>query len=128
TLLLSTDNASTTSPGADTVGFKQGTSFSAPLAAGVAALMLSINPSIQPGDLIERMKTSARSHTVTGFAACSTTQTGVCRCNTSTCGAGLLDANAALQLADGPAAIIQAIGTVTPGATVTLDGSASVAL
>lgn len=128
TMLLSTDNASTTSPGADTVGFKQGTSFSAPLAAGVAALMLSINPSIQPGDLIERMKNGARAHTAAGFAACGTTNTGVCTCTTITCGAGLLDANAALQLADGPAAIIQAIGTVSPGATVTLDGSASVAL
>ncbi|MBX3608461.1 MAG: S8 family peptidase [Hydrogenophaga sp.] len=128
TLLLSTDNAGTTGPGADVYGYKMGTSFSAPLASGVAALMLTINSSLQPGDLIERMKTGARAHTSYVGPTCSTTNTGVCNCTTSTCGAGLLDANASLQLAFGPAAIIAAIGNVNAGATVTLDGRSSVAI
>lgn len=126
-LLLSTDNNGTKAPGTNTYGRKQGTSFSAPLAAGVASLMLGANPSLTPADLIDRMKRAARSHVPTAYAACSASNPATCTCTTDTCGTGLLDAAASVQLASGPAAIIQRIGSVTPGATITLDGSASVA-
>ena len=43
----------------------------------------------------------------------------------NTCGAGLLDAAAALQEASGPAAIIERIGSVLPGALIVLDGTDS---
>ncbi|MDZ4280076.1 MAG: S8 family serine peptidase [Hydrogenophaga sp.] len=127
-LLLSTDNAGTTVPGAHRLGYKQGTSFSAPQAVGVASLMLSVNGVLTPNALIERMKAGARAHINVGFGQCALPTSGLCRCTTTTCGAGLLDAAASVQLATGPAAIITPIGTVTPGTAITLNGSASVAL
>lgn len=130
-LLRSTDNAGATTPVAYNIsgyyGDKQGTSFSAPQAAGVAALMLSVNPLLTPADLMYRMKLGARPHVQSALPECSALNPTVCKCTTSTCGAGLLDAANAVQLASGPAAIIQRIGTVAPGAAITLDGSASVA-
>lgn len=126
--IWSTDNAGTTVPSTNTYGYKQGTSFSAPQAAGVAALMLSINANLTPADLIYRMKLGARPHTLSALPACSLSNPEACDCTTTTCGAGLLDAAKAVQLADGPAAIIERIGTVAPGSVITLDGRASVAL
>lgn len=127
--LYSTDNAGTTTPGANTYWIKQGTSFAAPLAAGVASLMLAVNPAITPAQLIARMQAGVRPHTVSSqFAACGGTSAGVCNCTTSTCGAGLLDAERSVALATGPAAVIAGPGTVEPGATITLDGSGSAAI
>lgn len=97
-------------------GYKQGTSFSAPQAVGVASLMLSVNNALTPSALIERMKAGARPHVAVG------------NCTISTCGAGLLDAAGAVREAYNPAAVITPIGTVTPGTAITLNGSASVAL
>lgn len=127
--LVSTDNAGSTTPGANTYGFKQGTSFAAPLASGVASLMLAVNPAITPAQLIARMQAGVRPHTVSSqLAACGGTSAGVCNCTTSTCGAGLLDAERSVALATGPAAVIAGPGTVEPGATITLDGSGSAAI
>lgn len=128
TLLVSTYNSGTKGPAADDYGYQQGTSFSAPQAAGVAALMLGLNPSLSPYALIERMKIGARAHTAYLGAACSPVNNGNCNCTTSTCGAGLLDAQRALQLARGPAAVVEPIGTVRPGARITLDGRSSLAI
>jgi serine protease len=129
-LLYSTDNAGLTTPGAHMQGYKQGTSFSAPQAAGVASLMLSVNSALSPNALIERMKqaAAARGHIDVAFGQCTLPSSGLCECTTTTCGAGLLDAAASVQLATGPAAIIAPIGTVTPGTAISLNGSASVAL
>ena len=107
--------------------YKRGTSFAAPQAAGVASLMLALNPSLTPGGLIERMQRGARPHLAIGLAACGPGNPGVCQCTTDTCGVGLLDARTALQLATGPAAIVRKVGTVAPGSAITLDGLASVA-
>lgn len=126
TLLYSTDNGGTTAPGADIYGYKQGTSFATPQAAGIASLMLAVNPFLSPRQLIERMKAGARPHVPTGLAACGTPGSGVCNCTTTTCGAGLLDANTSVQLATGPAVVIKPVGEVEPGTVITLDGSQSV--
>lgn len=128
TLLYSTDNGGTTVPGVDIYGHKQGTSFAAPQAAGIASLMLAVNPFLSPRQLIERMKAGARPHEVTGYAACGTPGAGVCNCTPTTCGAGLLDANTSVQLATGPAVVIRPVSDVEPGAVITLDGSPSVAI
>ncbi len=129
TLLLSTDNSGLTAPGADIYGHKQGSSFAAPQAAGVASLMLAVNPSLSPRQLIERMKAGARAHvTVAGLPSCGTPGTGVCNCTTTTCGTGLLDAHTSVQLATGPAVVIRALNDVEPGTVITLDGQQSVAI
>jgi serine protease len=131
TLLLSTSNAGTTSPQGAIYGYKQGTSFAAPLAAGVASLMLAINPSLTPQALIARMRAAARPHTVTlGLSQCTdaTQFTGACNCTTNECGAGLLDAGQSVGLAYAPSAVIRLLGQPSPGADITVDGSASAAV
>jgi serine protease len=130
-LLYATSDSGLTTPGVETYGYKQGTSFSAPMAAGVASLMLARNPALTPHALIERMQAGVRPHLQPlgpGGPVCSTVNNGACNCTAATCGAGLLDANSALQLATGPAAVIQPIGQVVPGAVIALDGRSSVAL
>jgi serine protease len=127
-MLLSTYNSGLQGPETDNYAYNLGTSFSAPQAAGVAALMLSLNPKLTPYALMERMKLGVREHTDYMGATCSPVNNGTCDCTETTCGAGLLDAQRALQLARGPAAVIEAVGTVLPGAQITLDGSGSLAI
>jgi len=102
-------NLGTTSPAAndytDQYNYNVGTSFSAPQAAGVAALMLSLNPALTPGDIIARIKQSARAFpTDNTLSSCPNVATsgdtaGQCNCTTATCGAGILDARAAVAAA-----------------------------
>jgi len=125
-LLYSTDNDGDTVPVTDGYGYKQGTSFSAPQAVGVASLMLAVNDKLTPSALIQRMKDSVRPHVFDPLKPnCSLVSNGICNCTVNTCGAGLLDAAAALQEASGPAAIIERIGSVLPGALIVLDGTDS---
>ncbi|WP_343638583.1 S8 family peptidase [Roseateles sp.] len=78
--ILSTLNAGTTTPGADSYAYYQGTSMATPHVAGVAALMYSAKPSATPDQITAALKSSARAFP------------GTC----SQCGSGLLDANAAV--------------------------------
>ncbi len=126
TWILAPDNAGTRQPTTHVIGYKQGTSFSAPQAAGVASLMLALNPSLTVNALTDRLKAAVRPHTSTQAAACGPANTTVCNCTTTTCGTGLLDASLAVQLARGPAAVIAPVGTVLPGALVSLNGSGSI--
>lgn len=107
-----------------------GTSFAAPQAAGVAALMLAVNPAIPPAKLIERIKASARSFpTETGLPTCPLTDAnGQCNCTTSTCGAGLLNAPGAVTQALRPVASLAYSGTNAVGFTLSLSGSGSSAI
>jgi serine protease len=126
--LWSLDNGGDKWPDVNKTGGKMGTSFSAPLAAGVASLMLTVNPGLSPAALIQRMQAGAKPFPeVPGFGYCNPNllSNGLCNCTKTTCGAGLLDADEALRLAYGPAVIIEPIGTVLPSATITLDGSQS---
>jgi serine protease len=88
-----------------------GTSFSTPLASGTAALMLSVNPTLSPAQLIQHIRASARpfpttSDTIPAPPACvSPTVTAIqaaeCICSTAHCGAGMLDTHAAVLAAQG---------------------------
>jgi serine protease len=145
-MILSASNAGTEGPttsiwtdGLDR-GFYEGlgTSFSAPLVSATAALMLSANPGLSVDQLRTLLKSSTRSFPASGgvaSAACvepagtaaSDAQIN-CYCTTTTCGAGMLDTGAAVQAAVAGRPVAHLGGTppmVTPGATVTLDGSAS---
>jgi serine protease len=108
-----------------------GTSFSAPQAAGVAALMLSVNPNLSPADLISRIKGSARPFPADPtLSACPDNPTSYanidqCNCTTTTCGAGLLDAQAAVAAALPPGAVITALDPLVANTVIRLDGSHS---
>ncbi len=128
TEITSLDNSGLTHPVADTIGFKQGSSFAAPQAVGVASLMLAVNPALTPAQLIERMKAATRPHVDPGVSICSASKPGACRCTSDTCGAGLLDADRSVQLASGPVALIDTLSEVLPGALITLDASRSAAV
>jgi len=123
-ILLATNDGSA-SPGgsawSDSVNYSIGTSFSAPLVAGTAALMFSINPALTPNELRTALRSSARPFPTNGadngsdplsVRRCDepnrypgTDRDLQCYCTTSTCGAGMLDAGAA---------VAAAVGIITP--------------
>jgi serine protease len=137
--LLTTSNTGTKGPVADTYtdgvnDLTLGTSFSSPLVAGTAALMLSANPSLTPAQVLTALKNTARTFPSTGAGvgvqACTapttTAQDTECYCTTSTCGAGMLDAGAAVaSVAVVTANIGVASTTVVAGNAVALDGAQS---
>lgn len=80
-----------------------GTSFSAPVVAGVVSLMLSVNPALTAAQIIDGVRLSARPHVTSNLiGACSAQNPGRCICNTASCGAGILDAAEALRYAAAP--------------------------
>ena len=80
-----------------------GTSFSAPLVSGTAALMLSVKPDLTPAQIRQLLMSTARAFPAyIGTADCHApdgTAQSQCNCTTSTCGAGMLDASAAVRAA-----------------------------
>jgi serine protease len=117
--ILTTTNTGTTSPVSasysDGVNPSIGTSFSSPLVAATAALMLSANPSMTPAVVRSTIKATARPFPSSGLTdssgnalkfcqAPSTKVQDECYCTTTTCGAGLLDAAAAVAVAAGASA------------------------
>lgn len=138
--LISLSNSGTTVPSTNVLRIEQGTSFSTPMVSGVAALMLSRNPQLTPGSLLSLMESTARPFPViSGLATCDiNAQSGDpnnpstspaaqnCNCTTATCGAGLLDAAAAVQGAVSPVAVATASpASPQPGTSVTLSASSS---
>ena len=123
-----------------------GTSFSTPMVAGTVALMLSAAPNLTNAQVINILKSTARafptvSDTTPQPPRCtapnaSTTQ-DECICTTTTCGAGMLDAGAAVTAAAAlstgaatnyawpTAAISPSAPTVAANQAVTLSGTGS---
>lgn len=114
-ILTTTDSGTTVPAGAtysDSFNTSVGTSFSAPLVAGVAALVLSLRPAQTPAQVKELLERTARPFPAPGSVAASSTAPECtapqltlmgrpadqleCYCTTATCGAGMLDAAAAL--------------------------------
>jgi len=109
-----------------------GTSFSAPLVAASAALMLSVNSRLEPAQLIARLQQSATPFPAPdGVSLCvapTDVDQGECVCTTATCGAGMLNTAAAVAVASKPFVIVSASPTSpTAGQAVNLNGSASFA-
>lgn len=129
--VYSTSNAGTRGPGQHIYDSRHGTSFASPLAAGVASLMLSVNPRLTPAELVARIQAGARPFPGSaGYPMCSirSPANSACNCTRETCGPGILDAEGALQLAFSPAVVIAPIGLVQPVSTITLDGRRSAAV
>ncbi|MBV8784168.1 MAG: S8 family peptidase [Gammaproteobacteria bacterium] len=134
-----TSNTGTTVPAAasytDQTNFTVGTSFSAPIVAGIAGLMLAVNGNLTARQLISRLQLGASKPfpAPTGVPQChvpasaSDIQTSECSCTTDTCGAGMASAQGAVLQALRPIAAVSLPGAVSPGATVLLDASGSAA-
>jgi serine protease len=80
-------NQGTTVPAADGFDIGGGTSFAAPMVAGTVALMLSVAPNLTPAQVQNILVTTAKP-----FRAGAT-------CDTTSCGAGIVDAAAAVHAA-----------------------------
>jgi serine protease len=125
------DSSSYTSPTTANVG----SSFSAPLVAGAAALMHAVNDHLTPAQYIELLQSSARvfptsspnTSTQCHVPASATDTQFECVCTTQTCGAGMLDTQAAVLAAQRPYAIVLASSTITPGTSLAADGRGSFA-
>ena len=135
---MTTSNTGTMSPVAGVAGAAYtgtfdaslGTSFSAPLVSGTVALMLSVQPALTPAQVKAKLQATARPFPTTGgssgTAVCTSNNTSQdeCYCTTATCGAGMLDAHAAVLAASGvEAAISLTTTTPTAGQTVALTSS-----
>lgn len=97
--ILSTYNTGTTTPGTETYAYMMGTSMATPTAAAVGALMKAADPSLTPAQIESKLKSTA--HPLPGTCA-------------GGCGAGLIDASAAVVFptpaTNGPAASQTPIG------------------
>jgi hypothetical protein len=105
--ILSTYNAGATTPGAETYGYLMGTSMATPMAASVGALMKAADSSLTPSQIETKLKATAR------------TMPGAC---SGGCGAGLIDASAAVvfpatqtPIAVKAASLNGALGAATTG-------------
>jgi len=132
--ILAASNTGTTEPVAanafwtDSFRISVGTSFSSPLVAGTVGLMFSAQPLLTPTQVRTALQTTARAFRTTGadngpddatpVLQCTAPSANVqqlqCYCNTTWCGAGMLDAGEAVKAVSGPIARID----VTPVAPV----------
>jgi serine protease len=116
----------------DQINPNLGTSFSAPIVSGIAALMRAVNANLTPPQLIARIKASASpfppNNSVPPLPVCPTVSPkgspteGQCSCVVGQCGAGMVNALSAVTAALNPIAVIKMVS-----ANTTFDASGSVA-
>jgi serine protease len=135
-----TSNAGTTTPTingyTDQLNPSLGTSFSAPIVSGIAALMVSANSNLTAPQIIARLKEGTRPFPVSNDttvpnchvpASSSDVQNAECNCTAQTCGAGMAHAPGALKAALRPIAAIAVPAQVSAGQNVTLSAIGSAA-
>jgi serine protease len=128
-----TVNEGATTPGAnsysDQTNSNLGTSFSAPIVSGIAALMRAANANLTPRQIIARMKASATPYPQpAGVAQCANGSTSnvECACTTTaptTCGAGMVNALKAVKAALNPIAAVTIPAGFTSSGTFDAGGS-----
>jgi serine protease len=118
-----------------------GTSFSAPIVSGIAALMASANSHLNSCQLLARLKEGSKPFPQTSAGessqplAChvptsaTDLQTAECICTLDgkTCGAGMANANGAVAAALRPIAVVTVPASVTAGSSVALSAQGSAA-
>jgi len=145
--ILAATNSGTTGPVSsawtNSFDITVGTSFSSPLVAAVAALMVSRQPALTPAQVRSALQASARAFPTSGadngtdptvVPSCTRLDlagtSGQCYCpnDGSLCGAGMLDAGRAVAAVSGALARIE-VTTAAPtaGVSVALNGATSLA-
>jgi len=113
-----------------------GTSFSAPIVSGVAALMRAVNANLTPAQLISRIESSATPFPQPAILIASgyvcpkaDPSTGECACpnDHSQCGYGMANALAAVKAAQRPIAAVAVPASSNVGSPAVLDASGSAA-
>jgi serine protease len=116
-----------------------GTSFAAPIVSGIAGLMLSVNANLTPAQLLARLQQGVTSpfpvSSDTTVPMCHVpssdsddSQDAECNCTTSTCGAGMANAEGAVNAALRPiAAVALPGGGVSAGQNFILSATGSAA-
>jgi serine protease len=114
-----------------------GTSFATPMVSGTIALMLAAAPNLGNKQLISLLQSTATPFPTSGGSAgtpvCTAPTTAAqdeCYCTTTTCGAGMLNAGAAVAAAAAtvpPVAAISGGTSVAVGGTLTLSAAGSTA-
>jgi serine protease len=121
----------TTSGYTDQINANVGTSFSAPIVSGIAGLMLAVNGNLRPAQLRARLREGAlpfppSNPTVPQCQPGNSTAAQLeCNCTTATCGAGMANAQGAVNAALRPIAAIAIPNAFGPGTPVTLQGTGS---
>jgi serine protease len=110
-----------------------GTSFSAPIVSGIAALMRSVNNNLTPVQLIARLQASATAFPGggAGLPTCPANDatSGECACPNSgsrsgnQCGAGMVNALSAVKAAQKPIGVIVIPATLSAGSVIDAGGS-----
>jgi serine protease len=130
-----TVNFGLTTPGSngysDQINYNLGTSFSAPIVAGIAALMRAVNANLTPSQLIARIESSASAFPQpAGLPQCPTLASdgsGECACVQGQCGAGMVNALSAVKAALNPIATVVVPATIAAGGNAVLDAGGSAA-
>jgi serine protease len=144
--MVSTTNSGTTTPVLNDAAYtgssaSVGTSFSAPIVSGIVGLMAAVRPGLTSTEAIQILKSTARPFPTTGGGSAadgnppqckapSSTVQDECYCTTSTCGAGMVDAAAAVAAAAALNGVTVAIAQspasgLTAGQTLTLTATAT---
>lgn len=114
--VYSLGNSGLSTPQTDSYVVKRGTSMAAPHVSGTVALMLSLDPALTRAQVTGTLRASARPHPAAS--------TCTLEANAGLCGAGLLDAQAALAAVVPTLQITPPSQVVAPAALVSLSGSA----
>jgi serine protease len=140
--LDTTSNAGSEAPDAhiytDQFNSNLGTSFSAPIVSGIAALMLARNANLSTHQLLARLREGARPFPVAvaddpSVPVChvpvdeNDVQLAQCLCTPATCGAGMADAADSLEAANRPIAAMTLPASVGPGQNATFNAGGSAA-
>ena len=133
----------TTNGYTDQTNTNLGTSFSAPIVSGIAALMLAVNGNLKTSELIKRLQEGSQPfpqtsidntsptppptcHVPAGSTDVQNTEC-ICTLNDKTCGTGMANASGAVAAALRPVATVAVPASVIAGGNVVLQGSGSVA-
>lgn len=136
--IISASNSGASSPvsaasGGSTYSAALGTSFATPMVSGTVALMLAVRPNLTPAAVKAVLKNSARPFPTSGVSSASAAchaptdaEQLECYCTSTTCGAGMLDAGAAVAQASGVIPVItQSPTAAVAGQAITFGSSGS---